>query len=338
MIKRKYLLIAGLIVALLFATIFLIIFKLSNTAFSDKQKIVFVLSVRLDSVATSLREQGVIRNETSFRIAAALKSIHKVVPGRYLFTSGESNQSILNKLRIGNQTPVSIRLDGVASVDQLPALFGKYLQRDSAYFASTLLQADTIRKLGFTSDNYASFFIADTYSFLWTDDANDILKRMKSIYRNYWSDSNLALAQSLGMSCEEVATIATIVHGETGDHEDAKLVAGLYINRLRAGIPLQADPTVLFAIRANNRQRVLNEDLAIDSPYNTYRYAGLPPGPISLPVAGFMNDVLNYTPSEYLYMCARPGTKGHNFTKSYEEHLRNAKEYRNWLDAQSIRR
>jgi UPF0755 protein len=187
------------------------------------------------------------------------------------------------------------------------------------------------------ADTMMSLFIPDTYEVYWNISAPDLLRRMEREHDRFWNAERRAKAEALQMTTEEVATLASIVAEETNDNAEKPTVAGLYINRLRRGMPLQADPTVKFALQNFGLRRVLNEHLMVDSPYNTYRYGGLPPGPIRIATPVDIDAVLNYRRHNYIYMCAKEDFSGsHNFATNLADHNRNARRYQQALNARRI--
>jgi UPF0755 protein len=331
--------IAGAVVIVLLIALYVACFK-GNTAFSEKSKVLVIKSGSdVESLAEQLFTQGIIQNRGTFLWCAQLKRFSNVKPGRYKITSGMSNGTMVNLLRSGAQETILIRLDGLRDLQDLAGVLGKELEHDSTYFANYLLHPDTSAKYGFTPATFACLFIADTYDFYWSSSGNDLLKRMNEIYEKFWTAERRAKADSLNLTLVEVATLASIVKGETARKDEAPKIAGLYYNRIKMGMPLQADPTVLFGLNDRTRKRLLFSDLSIDHPYNTYRIAGLPPGPISLPEKLYLDAVLNLTSHNYIYMCAQPeGTGYHNFTDSYSEHQKNSALYQAWANKNNIYR
>jgi UPF0755 protein len=181
---------------------------------------------------------------------------------------------------------------------------------------------------GFNKDNIICMFIPNTYEVYYTISADQLIERMYDEYQNFWNEERKQKANELGLSPIEVSILASIVQAESIKRDEAPIIAGLYLNRLKQGIPLQADPTLVFAVGDFTIKRVLNEHKEVESPYNTYKNKGLPPGPINMPEIATIDAVLNYKPSNYLYMCAKEDFSGyHNFTASYNEHLKNARRY-----------
>ncbi len=216
----------------------------------------------------------------------------------------------------------------------MASYLGKRLLADSTAFITALKDKALMDSLGFKKETYLSVFIPDTYEVWWTISPKDLILRMKKEYDAFWNESRTAKARQIGLSKDQVMTLASIVIEETKYEPEMPTVAGVYINRLNKGMLLQADPTVLFALNQEGVTRVLNKHLEIDSPYNTYRYAGLPPGPITIAPKAAIEAVLNYQHHNYLYFCAKDTFDGqHNFAVSYADHLKNARAYQRALSA-----
>jgi UPF0755 protein len=199
-------------------------------------------------------------------------------------------------------------------------------------FQAALTQFAMSNPHGFNSDNMLVMFIPNTYEVYYNITPDALVKRMYGEYQNFWNDERIAKAKKIGLTPIEVSILASIVQAETISDDEAPTIAGLYLNRLKQGIPLQADPTLVFAVGDFTLKRILNVHKEIDSPYNTYRYAGLPPGPINMPEIKSLKAVLDYLPSDFIYMCAKEDFSGrHNFTSDYQEHMNNAIRYQRAL-------
>lgn len=262
-----------------------------------------------------------------------------VHPGRYDIDPGTSIYRIFRRLRAGQQTPVRLVIPAsLRTVEALAAKLGANLQTDSAAWMAFF--RDTVALKEFEVDTFTlpCLFIPDTYEFFWTAEPVAMLRKMKKNYRRFWTDARLVKAREAGLSPYEVVTLASIVEQETANEAEKPMVAGMYINRLHQGMKLQADPTVKFALRRFDLRRILHEHLAVESPYNTYRVDGLPPGPICLPSKSSVESVLNYARHPYIYMCAKEDLSGtHNFAATYAEHLANARRYAAALDSRGIK-
>ena len=257
--------------------------------------------------------------------------------GRYAIRTGESIYHVLSRLLRGYQEPMNLVVGSVRQLDRLSRNIGRQLMLDSADVANLLVDSAHITALGYNRQTLPALFIPNTYEVYWDISAEEFLQRMEKEYERFWNKDRRDKAQALGMTPVEVATLASIVEEETNDSQEKPIVAGLYINRLHRGMALQADPTVRFAVGDFERQRVTHADLSINSPYNTYLHAGLPPGPIRIATPEGLDAVLNYAHHNYLYMCAKEDFSGrHNFASNYSEHLRNARRYQQALNERKI--
>ena len=293
-----------------------------------------------DDVMASLKNSGTIKNLSTFDWVAKRKKYNlKVRPGRYRITKGMNNEDLVNLLRSGMQEPVNVTFNNIRTKKDLASSVGKQLEADSIELLSLLDNDSVIKALGFKNETVISMFIPNTYEFYWTTDAHEFIQRMKKEYKAFWTDERKSKASAIGFSPEQVSTLASIVNQESNMTNDKPIIAGVYINRINKGMPLEADPTLKFAIGDFSIKRILNVDKQIESPYNTYKYAGLPPGPICIPDHADIDAVLNYQKHNYLYFCAREDFSGYsNFAATYEEHLVNANKYQAALNRLNIRR
>ena len=294
----------------------------------------------LEQVLDSLKAGGFITDEKTFHwVAERKKYAGRVRPGRYVVPAGMSMNALVNKLRSGEQDPVRITFTNIRNIPQLAGQVSKYIEADSLAVLRAMLAPETARRLGFTRETIISLFLPNTYEVWWTVKPDELIDRFAKEYKRFWTDDRQAAARALGLTQSEVSTLASIVQAETGKASDAPMIAGVYLNRLRIGMPLQADPTLKFALGLDSLNRVLHTDMRVDSPYNTYTHTGLPPGPINLPEPRFIDAVLHPAKSDYLYFCAREDLSGYsNFTKTYEQHLVNARRYQQALNKRGIYR
>jgi len=265
--------------------------------------------------------------------------------GRYAIKPSEGSLTTFRHLKNGMQTPISLTIPSVRTVERLSAELSKKLMLDSTEICSALHNAATAAQLGFDTATVICLFIPNTYDIYWNTSIDGLLKRMKKEYDTFWNDERRGRARDMGMSPTEVMTLASIVDEETSNDAEKPMIAGMYYNRLTLksaeypnGMPLQADPTVKFAWQQFHLRRIYNKLLYIDSPYNTYRNTGLPPGPIRIPSVVGIDAVLNYVHHDYLYMCAKEDFSGtHNFARTYREHVANAQSYSRALNARGIK-
>ena len=286
----------------------------------------------LDSLASS----GSVKNIQSFKRAASHMDLEQnFKPGHYQLQGGLCNKQIVRVFAHGWQTPVNLVVKGyVRNLETMAGYLSKRLEADSTEIMAALADEQIMKAHGFRKETYISMFIPNTYEVYWTITPLQFLDRMKKEYDSFWNDSRTAKAKEAGLSRDEVMTLASIVIEETKYEPEMPTVAGVYINRLRKGMPLQADPTVKFALNDPSVRRILNQHLEINSPYNTYKHSGLPPGPITIAPATAVDAVLNYQKHNYLYFCAKETFDGrHNFAATYSEHMANARRYHAALNA-----
>jgi UPF0755 protein len=336
--KRKKILIAlGLVAAVAALTAYWVMFS-SVTDFTEKDKIFYIpTGTSFESMTESALQNGIIADKARFIMWSKFKKFNQPKPGMYKIKKGIGVNGLVNMLRSGNQQSILIRIDDARNMYALCGKLGKILEADSVDFLSYLSDANVSRNLGFNSETLGCMIVPNTYDFFWTTTPEDFLGRMKKVYDSYWTDENKAKAKALGMTPVEVGILGSIVKGETAKMDEAPKIAGLYMNRLKIDMPLQADPTAVFASGAENVRRVTDDHTNVVSPYNTYQNKGLPPGPINFTETVYLNAVLNYAHHDYLYMCAQPGSTGyHNFAKTYDQHLEYADEYHKWLRSKGL--
>jgi UPF0755 protein len=293
----------------------------------------------MDDLMAQLEKKKLIKDRASFEWMAKLKKFETVKPGRYRIKDGMSNRELINLLAAGLQEPVTFTFNSVRTKEHLAGRVGGKLEADSAALLDLLNDDSYLSKFGLNSSNVMTLFMPDEYSFKWNTSAEEFMQSMAAVYKDFWTAERKQLARSIGLSQTEVITLAAIVEAEQSRYADERpTIAGLYMNRLNDGMQLQSDPTVIYALGDFSIQRVLRSDLDVNSPYNTYRNKGLPPGPIRLPQPESIDAVLNYKRSNYIYMCAEYGTGRHKFTSSYDQHLKNAEAYQKALDKANINR
>lgn len=286
-----------------------------------------------------LESERIVNNLMAFSLVARIKNYDKEIkPGMYYLTENMSNINAINMLRAGRQVPVKLTFNSARRLEDLSARLTSTIQIDSADMAPLLNSDSVYKSYGFDSLNFIGMFIPNTYEVYWTISANEVLDRMKLEYDRFWNEERLKKAETIGLTPQEVSTLASIVESETNMNDEKARLAGVYINRLNRGMPLQADPTLVFALGRDVR-RVINEDKKIDSPYNTYRYRGLPPGPIKMPSIPGIEAVLNYEEHNFLYFCAKADFSGyHAFAKTLTEHNNNAAQFQRALNQRGIYR
>ncbi|MBC29259.1 MAG: aminodeoxychorismate lyase [Muricauda sp.] len=315
-----------------------------NTNFANEEAYVYIASdADIDEVAQSL--EPLLKDLRSFRAVADRKGYStNIKGGKYAIKKGMSNNDIINTLRSKN-LPVRVSFNNQESLFHLAGRIAEQLEADSVSLVSTMNDPDFLATNGFDEDTKLAMYIPNTYEFFWNTDAQGFRDRMFQEYQRFWNDERKKKAAALGLSPTQVAALASIVQKETVKVDERPTVAGVYINRLKRGMPLQADPTVIYAIKKETQnfdtiiKRVLFRDLEIDSPYNTYKYAGLPPGPIAMPDISSIDAVLNPKRHDYLYFVADISNFGyHKFAETLAQHNRNKVQYIRWLNEQKINR
>ncbi|MBD5329699.1 MAG: endolytic transglycosylase MltG [Bacteroides sp.] len=258
--------------------------------------------------------------------------------GSYLIPAGVNPISVARRITHGAQTPVRITVNGFRSLDLLTSRIAARLDFPADSLRSLLADPETLKPYGLSPDQALALFVDDSYELYWTASPQDVVKKIGANYLSLWNSSRRAEADSLGLSPAQVMTVCSIVDEETNAKEEKGAIGRLYINRLNKGMRLQADPTVRFANGDFTIRRVRGEHLKVDSPYNTYRYAGLPPGPIRTTSATTVDLILKSEPNDYIFMCAKEDFSGrHNFASSYADHQANARRYQQALDARGIK-
>ncbi len=257
--------------------------------------------------------------------------------GRYEVQPGMSNIELIRTLRSGRQSAVRFTFNSMRTIEEFAEKADQQLMLDGNQILHYLNNSSWCDSIGFDSRTIIAMLIPNTYELYWNISPEAFMQRMKKEYDAFWNESRRAKATEIGLTQIEVSTLASIVEEESAEVDEYPIIAGLYLNRLKRGMPLQADPTVKYASGNFALQRILNSHLEIDSPYNTYKHEGLPPGPIRIPSTQGLNAVLNYRQHNYLYMCAKEDFSGrHNFAATLSEHNRNADRYRAELNKRKI--
>ena len=306
----------------------------------EPRKITIPHGMTFKEFQKQMSEERIVNDAVSFGFLSKLKDLDtSLKPGLYSLEADMTNLELINLLRSGRQTPVNLTFSNARLLEDLPRKLTQSLEIDSAAMARILLHDTTANHYGFEDQTFISMFIPNTYQVYWTDSPKQLLDRMKREYDAFWTDERMQKASSLNMTKAQVSTLASIVQGETNKMEEAPTVAGVYINRLKRGIPLQADPTLVYAIGDFSIRRILNKDKTFDSPYNTYKYRGLPPGPINMPSIASLESVLDFEEHSFLYFCAKEDFSGyHIFAKTLSEHNRNARKFQQAMNRRRIYR
>ena len=283
----------------------------------------------MDSLSVSA---GTIRPKSLERAFAKMDVAGSMKPGRYVVDTTVPSIYVARMLVYGWQTPQKMTLSGtLRKKDRIAQRIGSQMMVDSAEVAQALNDKDFLAEYGFTPENVFALILPDTYEMYWTASVKDIFDRFKKEYDAFWTEERVAKAKALGLSKMEVSLLASIVSGETLKDFEYPVIAGVYLNRYKIGMKLQADPTIAYCY-GYTLDRILKKHLAVDSPYNTYKHVGLPPAPINVPPKGCLEAVLNPEKHKYIYFCASPAFDGtHRFAVSYNEHLKNAREFQREL-------
>ncbi|MCF8465579.1 MAG: endolytic transglycosylase MltG [Flavobacteriales bacterium] len=306
----------------------------------DKDKVYFLIPTgsTFQDVSNALVKQGYINSQATFEWVSEQKKYKlNIRPGRYRLRNGMSNNELVNLLRAGLQEPVMVTFNNVRFKEDLAGRVGRVLEADSLEIIELLNDDNFVEEYGFNTSTFLTVFLPNSYEFWWNTSAEEFVERMTTEYKQFWTEERRAKAKNLGLSQSEVSILASIIQKETNKADEKPTIAGVYYNRLKKGMPLQADPTLVYANRDFMARRVLNKHKVIDSPYNTYKYKGLPPGPICLPSIQSIDAVLNIKPHKYLYFCAKPdGSGSHSFACTYNEHLQNAREFQRELNKRQV--
>lgn len=289
-------------------------------------------------VQNKLYDEDYVQDLITFSFLAKLMDYDEnVKAGRYLLRANMTNMDAIRLLRSGSQTPLNITFNNARLKEDLAEKLCSNIAANKDKFLALLNDTAVISNYGFNPNTITSMFIPNTYQVYWTISEKELLDRMKLEHDKFWNEERLEKAEAINMTPVEVSTLASIVEAESKMRDEQPRVAGVYINRLNRGMALQADPTLVYAAGDFTISRVLNEHKEIDSPYNTYKYAGLPPGPINVPSISAIDAVLNYESHKYLYFCAKEDFSGyHNFATNLTQHLNNARRYQQALNRARI--
>jgi UPF0755 protein len=329
----------GIFAYMVYGTFFTI-----NTSFNNEEAFVYIPS---NASENDIIEQmsPVLKDIDAFKSAAKRKGyLNNIKGGKYRVKKGMNNNEIVNSLRSGN-LPVKVSFNNQESVFDLAGRIAIQIEADSTSLVDAFKDVNFLMANGFNDDNLISPYIPNSYEFFWNTSATGFRDRMLTEYKRFWSQSRIEKAKKIGLQPNEVIALASIVHKETAKVDERPTVAGVYLNRLRTGMLLQADPTVIYAIKKETGnfdtiiKRVLYKDLEMNSPYNTYKYAGLPPGPIAMPDITAIDAVLNPKRHNYYYFVANVEKFGyHMFAENLAQHNRNKEQYIRWINAQKINR
>ncbi len=315
----------------------------ANTKFADKEVYVYVPT---DSKYEDVKKiiAPYVENMERFEMVANKRGYSdNVIPGRFLFTKGMNSYELVKTLRLNS--PVKLAFNNQERVENLAGRVGSQIEADSLSLLNSFKDSIFLKENGFNEENILVMFIPNTYEIYWNTTAEKFRDKMIKEYRNFWNKERVAKAQKQGLTPIEATILASIVHKESVKKDERPRIAGVYLNRLRAGMPLQADPTVIFAMKKKSDdfnqviKRVFYNDLTMSHPYNTYMNVGLPPGPIAMPDITALEAVLDPEKNNFIYFCASVERFGyHEFAATLEEHNKNAKKYSDWINSQGVKR
>jgi UPF0755 protein len=307
--------------------------------YTEKQYELFIdESSSKESVTSELLENEVIPEVKSFKTVSKLMSFNRLKPGRYIINEGLTARQLISKLRAGRQDAVNLTFNNARLIDDLSGKLAKNIELDSLEILEFLRTSPLVAEAGYSQETLMSLFIPNTYKVYYNISPKDLFDRLQKEHDKFWTKERKLQAEKLGLTPKEVYTLASIVDKESLQKDEKPRIAGVYLNRIERGIPLEADPTVVFALKQFDLRRVLFKHLEYDSPYNTYKYLGLPPGPIGMSSISGIDAVLNREDHEFIFFCAKPNGKGrHAFAKTLAGHNRNARKYQQWLNSRGIR-
>lgn len=339
--KVRFGLIIAVIIAVVALSLIAYVFWAPNIFTKTKDNEYFLLipdDTTYDELVAELTDNTRVKRINTFKQVSRALKFKTVKSGRYRIVNGMNNLTLVKMLRNGKQTPVQLKFNNIRTKEQLAARLSKQLMPDSLQILNLLNDSAFLSQYGVTQETAVSLFLPNTYEMFWNVKAEKIFDRMYKEYNKFWTEERKQKAAAIPLTQVEVSTLASIVDAETNSKAEKPIVAGLYINRLKRNIPLQADPTVIFAIGDFSIKRVLNVHTRFNSPYNTYRNVGLPPGPIRIPTLAGLDAVLNYDKNDYIFMCAKETLNGeHNFAATWSEHQKNASKYQKALNERGIR-
>ncbi len=327
--------ITGVIILII---LYRIIFGLNIKSEKNYQSIHIPTDASYAQVLDTLKSHYIIKNLKAFNWVAKKKNYPAhIKPGRYILDKDLSYFGLIDHLRSGNQIPVLTTFSNVRTINQIAGKIGSDIEADSVQILNFLLNDSNYKSDGFKKENIISLFIPNTYEIYWNTSAKELYTRMIKEYRKFWNKERLGKAKEKNLDPLEVAILASIIDDEVAKSDEKARIAGVYLNRLKRGIPLQACPTIKFALNDFTITRVLNKHLMVESPYNTYKHKGFPPGPIGCPTIEGIDAVLNAEKHDYLFFAAKADFSGfHNFSRTLSEHNHYAALYQKELDRRKI--
>lgn len=343
-ISKKGYIFIGLIGLILLLTASIIGYKEYDYRFSpftSKQANIKIYPQQnIDSVANKLYEIGAIENPSKLiELYSKQTASHDVKTGNYNIPQGISLRTLIYRLKQGRQDAVKITFNNLRTIERLAGSLAKQTMSDSLAYLEYFRNDSIISRDGFNAQTILAMFLPNTYEVYWNITPEQLYQRMNKEYNKFWNEERREKAKNIGLTPIQVSILSSIVIEETKSRTEMARIAGVYINRLKIGMPLQADPTVKFAVNDPTIKRILFKHLEVDSPYNTYKYKGLPPGMIAMPSLFAIDSTLDYEKHDYLYFCAKADMSGlHSFAKTLTQHNNNARAYANELNRRGIRK
>jgi UPF0755 protein len=316
-------------------------YKVVNIEFDGKDTAIFIpIASTAESVMNQIDSLYIVKDMESLKWLANQKNYKGdlVVPGEYRIDSGWTNNQLINHLRAGNgRLDATVSFNNVRTLEDLANEMSKGILLEKQEIYGWLMNEDSIKRYGFKKETIVSMFIPNTYRVNFDITVSELMGRMAKEYKGFWNAERMAKLKEIELSQSEATTLASIVFTETNSKKDMPIIAGVYMNRVKSGWPLQADPTLIFALNDYTIKRVLNKHKKVDSPYNTYKYAGLPPGPINIPPSSYIDAVLNYENHNYYYFVAKEDFSGDSyFAKNLAQHMVYARRYQKALNNRKI--
>lgn len=342
--KRKILTLSVVIITVLlssFTFYFYQVIYVSNFLVEKENKYLYIPSeATFEDVQKIVYDEGFVHEAISFGMLSKFMNYNNLVkPGKYLIEKNSNNIDVIRKLRAGDQAPVRITFNNARMLNDVAEKLTVNLELDQEAFLEVISSDSIASQYGFDQEIFRCMLIPNTYEVYWTISAEKLTDRLFTEYERFWNKKRLIKANKIGLDPIQVSILASIVQAEISHNKEGPIVAGLYLNRLKRNMPLQADPTLIYAVGDFTIKRVLNIHKEIDSKYNTYKYAGLPPGPINFPSITSIDAVLNHEENKYIYMCAKEDFSGyHNFSSSLRQHSINAKKYQQALNKAKLYR
>jgi UPF0755 protein len=335
---KYYMISAGTCLLIIIGLIYYYFFS----SFSTKETTRYVYIDNDDSIDSVLAKLTPIASDhamTGFRTLLKHSSYDKNIrTGRYAIKPGDGSFKIFRHLKNGLQSSVCLTIPSVRTIDKLAGVLSQHLMLDSTTIYKALTDEAICKKYGYDTLTIACIFIPNTYDIYWNVSLDKLLNRMQKENKKFWNFEREQKAKAMQLNEIQVYTMASIIDEETANDGEKAMIAGMYYNRLKAGMPLQADPTIKFALKQFDLKRIYNNMLFIKSPFNTYKNTGLPPGPIRIPSVAGIDAVLNHVHHDYMYMCAKEDFSGtHNFARTYNEHMQNAHKYSQALNNKGIK-